>query len=155
LNGIPGVHETQPNAPTGNEGWTFLETLIVMGIVLILTSSVGLLGFRYIAKARIVAARTTVESLSMAIDSYYLDCGQYPSVEQGLSALWEKPVMAPLPDRWQGPYVSKPVASDPWGTPYVYRVPGPSGLPYGVVSYGADGVPGGEMDAADVASWRS
>ena len=126
-----------------------------MGIVLILTSSVGLLGFRYIAKARVVAARTTVESLSMAIDSYYLDCRQYPSIEQGFAALWEKPVLAPLPEGWRGPYVSKPVASDPWGNPYAYLLPGPSGLPFGVVSYGADGILGGELDDTDVASWRS
>lgn len=131
-----------------------METLIVMGIVLILTSSVGLLGFRYIGKARVVAARTTLETVSMAIDAYYLDCRQYPTVDQGLAALWEKPILAPLPSLWRGPYVRKPVGVDPWGNPFVYRIPGPNGLPYGVLSYGADGVAGGELDEEDITSWQ-
>ncbi len=136
-------------------GWTFVETLIVMGIVLILTSSVGLLGFRYVAKARRVAARATVETVALAVDAYYLDCGRYPTLDQGLAALWEKPILAPLPDSWQGPYVGKPVGRDPWGNEYGYLLPGPNGLPFGVVSYGADGRSGGNDESADIASWES
>ena len=139
---------------SGSEaGWTFVETLIVMGIVLILTSGVGLLGFRYAAKARRVAARATVETVVLAVDAYYLDCGSYPTAAQGLDALWQKPVLAPLPRSWQGPYVRKPVGMDPWGSDYVYLVPGPNGLPFGVASYGSDGRRGGEADAADITSW--
>lgn len=135
-------------------GWTFVETLIVMGIVLILTSTVGIVGFRYLERAKLVAARTTIETLSIAVESYYLDCGRYPTNEQGLEALREKPVLEPVPQKWKGPYLSKRITVDPWGTPYHYRVPGPNGLPYAVLSFAADGAEGGDGDAADIASWR-
>jgi general secretion pathway protein G len=67
--------------------------------------------------------------------------------------LWSRPVLEPVPERWDGPYVTKTIAFDPWGNPYEYRVPGPGGLPFGIRSYGADGRPGGDDDAEDIVSW--
>ena len=137
----------------GEGGWTFIETLIVIGIVLILTSSVGFMAIRYLDKARIVAARSQLETYALTLDSYYLDCGAYPTKEQGLSALWEKPTLEPMPRAWGGPYVNKPIANDPWGRAYEYSAPGPSGLPFGLRSFGADGAEGGAGNNADIASW--
>ena len=77
-------------------GWTFIETIVVIGIILILTSSVGFMAFRYLEKAKVVSARSQIETLALALDAYYLDCGRYPTAEQGLSALWEKPVLEPV-----------------------------------------------------------
>jgi general secretion pathway protein G len=135
-------------------GWTFVETLVVIGIVLILTGTVGFVAFRYLDRAKQAAARTQVETLSLALNAYLLDCETYPTEEQGLNALWQKPVIEPVPSGWQGPYVGKKIPTDPWGNEYEYQVPGPNGLPFGVRSFGADGVAGGEGNAADVASWE-
>jgi len=137
---------------SGQRGWTFVETLIVIGIILILTSTVGFMAFRYVDKARLVAARNQIEELSMALHSYYMDCKQYPSPQQGLDALWEKPVLEPVPLEWSGPYLSKKLSADPWGRPYKYNVPGPNGLPFGIVSLGAGGVEGGD---GNIQSWSN
>ncbi len=135
------------------DGWTFVETLIVISIVLILTSTVGFMAFRYVGKAKIVAARTQIENLSMALDTYFMDNQLYPIEEQGLVSLWEKPILEPVPKNWDGPYLKKNLTKDPWGNDYEYVVPGPNGLPYGISSLGADGNPGREGDDRDINSW--
>ena len=135
------------------DGWTFVETLIVISIVLILTSTVGFMAFRYVGKAKIVAAKTQIENLSMALDTYFMDNMRYPIEEQGLVSLWEKPILEPVPKDWDGPYLKKNPAKDPWENDYEYVVPGPNGLPYGISSLGADGNPGGEGIDRDITSW--
>jgi len=149
-------HAKKPRAREDREreaGWTFIETLVVLGIVIILTGTVGFIAVRYLEKARSVSARSQVETFSLALQSYYLDCGSFPTEEQGLEALWEKPSLSPVPDDWFGPYIQKALPLDPWGNPYVYEVPGPSGLPFSIVSYGRDGNPGGEGADADLTSY--
>lgn len=138
----------------GEDGWTFIETIVVIAIVLILTSSVSFIAFRYLEKAKLVAAKSQIETLSLALESYYLDCGRYPTLEQGLLSLWQRPTIEPIPTRWEGPYLSKRIPLDPWGNPYEYIVPGRSGLPYGIKSLGADGKAGGEGYDADIQSWE-
>ena len=135
-------------------GWTFIETLIVISIILILTGTVGFMAVGYVEKARVVAAKSQIENLSMAMDSYFIDNMQYPSEEQGLEALWTKPVLEPLPKNWDGPYVKKNILKDPWGNPYEYTVPGPNRLPYSIRSFGKGGNRGGEKTAADITSWE-
>ncbi|MBU0934313.1 MAG: type II secretion system major pseudopilin GspG [Spirochaetes bacterium] len=134
-------------------GWTFIETLVVLGIVLILTATVGFTAMKQLAKAKTVAARSQIDSLQLAMQSYYLDTGSHPTREQGLMALREKPTLSPVPNNWDGPYMEKPIPDDPWGRPYVYLIPGPAGMPYGLASYGKDGVEGGEGEDADTLSW--
>jgi len=136
-----------------DEGWTFMETIIVIAIVLILTSVVGFTGIQYLDRARAATARSQIDSFSLALESYYIDCGRYPTEEQGLQALWQKPVIEPVSPNWSGPYVYRRIPSDPWGNPYDYRIPGPDGLPYGIRSFGADGREGGEGKNADITSW--
>ena len=134
-------------------GWTFVETLIVIAIVLILTGTVGFVAFRYIGRANVVAARSQIESFSMALQAYQLDNGHFPSEQQGLDALFSRPSGEPVPNNWSGPYVARPIPNDPWGNAYVFRNPGPDGLPFGISSLGADGLEGGDGDDADVQSW--
>ena len=131
-----------------------MEVLIVIAIILILTSGVGFMAFRYIAKSRQVTARSQIETLSLALDAYALDCLRYPTMEQGLDALWTRPTVEPVPEGWDGPYVTKKVTVDPWGHPYEYREPGPDGLPFGIRSFGADGEAGGEGNDRDFTSWE-
>lgn len=136
-------------------GWTFVETLIVIGIVLILTSTVGFLGFRYFDKAKAATAKNQIETFSLALNSYFFDCSSFPTEEQGLEALWQKPILEPIPKNWDGPYVTKKIPEDPWGNEYLYTVPGPGGLPFGLRSLGSDGLEGGEGMAKDITSWEN
>lgn len=138
---------------SGEGGWTFIETLIVIGIILILTSSVGFMAVKYLDKAKSVTARSQIETFALALDAYYLDCGTYPSAEQGLNALWEKPSSSDS-DGWNGPYLGKAIPKDPWGGDYAYIVPGENGLPFGIRSFGRDGKEGGEGYDADICSWK-
>lgn len=131
------------------EGWTFIETLIVMGIVMILSASVGVSSIKQIDKARVVSAKTMVSALSGAMDSMYFDLGYYPDSSDGLNLLWTNSIGA---DNWNGPYVTKPVPKDPWGNDYVLRVPGPNGLPFEIISLGKGGVEGGEGVEKDISS---
>lgn len=137
----------------GNQGWTFVETLVVIAIILVLTGTVGFVAIRAVDRAKVVAARSQIEAFEVALNGYLLDCGAYPTEEQGLEALWEKPVLEPLPEAWAGPYLGKPVPRDPWGRDYQYTVPGPSGLPFGIRSDGSDGMEGGDGSASDLSSW--
>jgi general secretion pathway protein G len=139
--------------PGGREdAWTFIETLIVIGIILILTAAVGFSAFRYIDQAKIATTKSQIETLSMALNSYFFDCGAYPSKDQGLDALWTKPATGA--ENWKGPYLQKPVPKDAWGTAYEYSVPGPNGLPFGLRSFGSDGKEGGDGSAKDITSWE-
>lgn len=134
-------------------GWTFMETLIVIAIVLLLTATVGFMAVGSLEKARIAAAKTQIESLCTALEAYYIDCGTYPTSEQGLSALRKKSELSPISENWSGPYIYKDVPKDPWGNSYEYLVPAPSDNPYGIRSFGADGVEGGIEKNADITSW--
>ena len=134
-----------------SEGWTFIETLIVMAIVLILTAAVGFSAIKQIDKARIVTAKSQLETFSLALDSYYMDVGKYPTQEQGLEVLFKSPSDV---NNWDGPYLSKAVSKDPWGHEYVYLIPGENGLPYGILSYGKDGMEGGDGKDADIKTWE-
>ncbi|QQO10743.1 type II secretion system major pseudopilin GspG [Breznakiella homolactica] len=146
--------DTENNSnPLYDGGWTFMETLIVIAIVLILTSSVGFMAIQYLDKARIATARSQIDSFSIALESYYIDCGRYPTTEQGLAALWQKPSVEPSSANWSGPYMYKNVPKDPWGNDYEYLVPGQNNLPYSIRSFGADGREGGEKNDADITSW--
>lgn len=136
------------------DGWTFMETLIVIAIVLILTSSVGFMAIKYLDKARIATARSQIDSFCVALESYYIDNGRYPSEEQGLTALWSKPGIEPVSNKWNGPYMYKEIPKDPWGNGYIYTVPGPDGLPFELISLGADAKMGGEGNDADIFSWK-
>jgi general secretion pathway protein G len=129
--------------------------MVAMLILFILIGSAGFAYIRYVSKARVVAATDQIERFSIALNAYFLDCGRFPSSEQGLDALWEKPVMEPVPKGWQGPYLTKPVPSDPWDNPYEYQAPGPHDLPFGIRSFGADGAEGGEGNDSDIASWEN
>lgn len=136
------------------DGWSFMETLIVIAIILILTTTVGFMAVKSLEKSRVAAARTQIESFATAIEAYYIDCGSFPTAEQGLSALRKKPETEPSSNNWGGPYLYKDIPNDPWGNEYEYTSPAPDGSPYGIRSFGADGIEGGEDKNADIKSWK-
>jgi len=132
--------------PSSSRGFTLLELLVVVAIIGLLAAYVGPKYFGQLGKSEQALAKAQVESFHRALASYRLDVGHFPTAEEGLAALVTKPASA---DKWHGPYLSKAVPVDPWGKPYVYRVPGSKG-DYDLLSYGKDGQPGGSGDAADV-----
>ncbi len=91
-----------------------------------------------------------IELFGIALDTFKLDVGRYPTIEEGLKALREKP---PNVEKWEGPYLPREVPEDPWGRSYLYRCPGEHGK-YDIISYGADGVQGGEGENQDMVSWE-
>jgi general secretion pathway protein G len=101
------------------------------------------------------AARSQIELLGAALDSYRLDNDHYPSTEQGLDALRREPLSEPRPRNWRGPYVRKELPVDPWGRPYIYISPGEvNPTSYDLFSLGRDGSDGGSDEDADVRSWQ-
>lgn len=102
-------------------GWTLAEVLLSMGIVLTLTGTVGIAGVHQIERARALAADRQIETLHMALSAYSADCGRYPTSEQGLAALHTRPLLAPVPERWNGPYLAREITHDPWGERYDYH----------------------------------
>jgi general secretion pathway protein G len=104
----------------------------------------------YLSESKIKAARIQIESLSAALDLYYLDNGRYPSTSEGLIALVQRPG-AEQP-AWNGPYLKGvSVPSDPWGLPYIYRSPADNS-PYEIISDGPTGLPGRTGDVAVIKS---
>lgn len=130
-------------------GFTLLELLVVMVIIGLLAGYVGPKYFAQIGKSEVKAARAQIDALEKALDHFRLDVGRYPTTEQGLAALEKRPAGEA---RWQGPYLRKGLPADPWGTPYQYIQPGEHGE-FDLLSYGKDGKPGGEGEAADIGNW--
>lgn len=128
---------------------------MVIVVIGILATLVAPNVFRHVSSAKLATARSQIQMLSAALDAYRLDNGRYPSTRQGLEALWNEPTIPPRPANWRGPYIRKAVPLDPWQNPYIYRSPAQeSRWGYDLISYGADGEPGGEGDAADIKSWE-
>lgn len=136
------------------EGFSYVETLICIMVMMILTVVVGVASIKLIDRAKEAKCHKEIESFRQALEEYYAECGTLPSTEQGLKALWEKPYLYPVPSKWNGPYLDTEVPPDPWGNEYQYKTPGPNNLPYEIFSYGADGEKGGEGKNADIYSWK-
>ncbi|MCI4430853.1 MAG: type II secretion system major pseudopilin GspG [Burkholderiales bacterium] len=127
-------------------GFTLLELLVVIVIIGLLAAYVGPRYFSQLGKSERGTAKAQIEGLGKALDAYRLDTGHYPTTEQGLAALFNKPNDEL---KWSGPYLQKQVPLDPWGHAYVYRSPGQGG-DFDLTSNGKDGQPGGEGEGADV-----
>jgi general secretion pathway protein G len=138
------------------QGFSLIELMVV---ILIMGLLIGIVGPKVIGqgdKAKVDTARIQIEGLSSALKMYKLDNGSYPTTEQGLDALVNMPSSGTPPKRWrQGGYLDKSkVPQDPWMNDYVYMSPGAHG-DFDIMSYGADGVAGGEGYDKDVTSWDS
>lgn len=134
--------------------FTLIEILVVIVVIAILATLVAPNVFQHVGAAKDATAKSQIEMLGAALDAYRLDAGAYPSTQQGLQALVEQPSVD-SPDNWRGPYLRKAVPLDPWRRPYVFLSPGEVNVNgYDLMSYGADGLPGGEGENADVTSWQ-
>jgi general secretion pathway protein G len=138
------------NAKRRDRGFTLIEIMVVVIIIGLLAALVGPRLFGKVSTAKLKATKAQIELFGTALDTFRLDTGRYPTTEEGLKALREKPSGV---ENWQGPYLPKEIPVDPWNKPYVYRSPGQQG-DYDLISYGLDGAEGGEGENQDIVSWK-
>jgi general secretion pathway protein G len=132
-------------------GFTLIELMVVIVIIGVLAALIVPNVLDRADDARVTAAHTDIGNIANALKLYKLDNQRYPSAEQGIAALVQKPTVDPQPPAWR-PYLEK-LPADPWGHPYHFLNPGVKGE-IDVFSYGADGQPGGEGKNADIGSWQ-
>jgi general secretion pathway protein G len=134
-------------------GFTLIEIMVVIVILgvlgaLVIPNIIGRTG-----AARVTAAKSDIRAIGNALNLYKLDNFSFPSTDQGLQALVEKPTGLPEPKNWNVEGYLDKVPKDPWGNPYQYISPGQHGH-YDLSTMGSDGAPGGDGDAADINSWE-
>jgi general secretion pathway protein G len=128
--------------------FTLIELLLVVAILAILASVVVPRLAKRSEQARNVAAATDISNIGLALDAFEVDCGRYPTTEEGLRALVEQPSSV---KNWNSQGYLKNVRSDPWGNPYQYRCPGQhNAKSYDLYSFGPDGQDG---TADDIDNW--
>lgn len=133
-------------------GVTLIELLVVVTIIALFAALVGPRLLSHADTAKVTAARVQINNFMTALGVYKLDTGIYPTTEQGLEALRTKPGNV---NNWKGPYLPQEIPDDQWGNKFQYKYPGEHGDEPEIISFGADGQPGGEGVNADVVSWRS
>ena len=132
-------------------GFSFIEVMVVIIILGLLSSIVGVYLFDSAEQAKADATKSQIKGLETALDLYRLHNSRYPSAEQGLKALLEKPEVGIIPKNWNGPYLrGNNLPGDGWGSPYRYL--SVNGKNYEIISLGADGVDGGTDLDADINS---
>lgn len=145
LSSAPGRTMT-PARRASQEGFTLVELLVVMVILVLLASLIGPRVVGYLGSSRSKSAGVQVQNLSTSLELYYLDVGTYPSTSEGLEALVKA---MPRAGGWNGPYLSKAsVPLDPWGRPYRYVSPGKKGK-FDLFTLGRDDKEGGAGEDAD------
>lgn len=137
-------------ARRATQGFTLLEMLVVMVIIGLLAGLIGPRIFGKVDDSKVRVATTQIKMLESSVNIMRLDIGQVPPEDQGLQWLVRAPADEQVKPLWKGPYVEGALPLDPWNNPYMSKVPGPSGKPFAVYSYGADGKPGGEGQNADL-----
>ena len=132
------------------DGFTLMELLVVLAIIGLLAVLVAPQVIKYLGGAKVDPATVQVDRLAGVLDLYRLEVGSYPSQEDGLAVLFDRPVNSA---NWNGPYIrNRDSLTDPWGNPYGYRYPGEHGE-FDLYSLGADGREGGEGEDQDITSW--
>ena len=140
----------RPRRRRGDEGFTLLEMLVVLAIMGLLAAIIAPQVLKYLGTSRSQTAKVQIQNVDAALQLFRLDVGRFPTQEESLGALVTAPSTAP---GWNGPYLQKSAAlNDPWGTPYVYKIPGKHGE-IDVYSLGSDKAEGGTGEAADVGNW--
>lgn len=131
-------------------GFTLLEIMVVLLILGMLASLAAPQILKQFGKAKTQTAKIQIDALGAGLDFYHIDLGHFPTQSQGLQALLTPPSDE---QNWNGPYVKKSASLvDPWGRPYVYKIPGKHGV-YDLYTLGADGEDGGEGDNRDLGNW--
>ena len=141
------------NLKSRDAGFTLIEIMVVIAIIGILATLIVPKIMGRPDEARATAAKHDVGTIVQAFKLYRLDIGRYPTTEQGIKALVEKPTSEPVPQNWKAGGYLDSIPKDPWGNPYQYANPGTRGE-IDVYSFGADGKPGGTGNDADIGNWQ-
>ncbi len=154
---LQGCKPTQPRGycdAANQSGFTLIEIMVVIVILGILAMYVAPKLMGRPEEAKQVRAKMDIAAMETALKLYKLDNGMYPGTDQGLLALVQRPESGIIPKKWrQGGYLEKgKVPKDPWSNDYIYLSPGLKG-DFDIISYGADGVPGGENENRDITNW--
>lgn len=136
-----------------NAGFTLIEIMVVVVIIGLLAAVIVPRVVGNVDKARVAKAKQDIQALETALTMYKLDNYTYPTSEEGLKALVEKPDDPNVQNWRQGGYLQH-LPNDPWNHPYQYQVPSTHGGDYDLYSLGADGQPGGDGDNADIGNWN-
>ncbi|MBL4826477.1 MAG: type II secretion system major pseudopilin GspG [Spongiibacteraceae bacterium] len=147
---------TLHNAPRRQQqgGFSLIEIMVVLVIIGLLVSIVAPNVLNRADDARIQKVKADFKAIETTLKIYRLDNFNYPTGEQGLEALTEKPTMDPIPVNWQKNGYLQDLPIDPWGRPYLYLSPSEYGEgEYDILTLGADGVTGGEDQNKDLGSW--
>ncbi|ALO47029.1 type II secretion system major pseudopilin GspG [Pseudohongiella spirulinae] len=140
---------------TGKQrGFSLIEILVVLVIMGLLISIIAPNVMGRADEARVQKVFADFSAIETALRMYRLDNYDYPSSEQGLSALVERPSLEPVPRNWKSDGYLESLPVDPWGNPYLYLSPGQNG-PYDIFTYGADGVRGGSGQNSDYGNWQN
>lgn len=132
-------------------GYTLVELLVVLAILGLLVAIAAPRLISYFGTAKVDTAKVQIERLGGVLDLYHIEVGRYPTDQEGLTALVDRPTQVAV---WNGPYLkNRDSLTDPWGRPYLYRSPGQHGE-YDLYSLGADGKEGGDGEDRDITSWK-
>ena len=145
--GVMSVTDTR----NSERGFTLIELIVVLVILSLLAAVVVPNIYKHLSTSRSQIARVQIGEFESALSLFAFDVGRYPTQAEGLEALVSNPGNLPS---WNGPYLKKALPMDPWGKPYVYRIPGTHGIEFDLFSYGPDGVEGGEGENADITNWK-
>ena len=126
--------------------FTLMEMVVVIAIIALLATIVTPMYFKHVKKARINTAKTQIALLEQSVMDYQLDTGQVPGSLQDLITNTSSA------NKWDGPYLKSKVPKDPWDAEYIFVVPGTHG-DFDIISYGADGQPGGTGENAEIGNW--
>ncbi|MEM8594159.1 MAG: type II secretion system major pseudopilin GspG [Pseudomonadota bacterium] len=133
-----------------SRGFTLIEIVVVMVILAVLGGIVAPNLIGQIGKAEQKRVKADFKNIATALDLYRLDNSRYPTTEQGLDALVNKPESDPQPKNYKSDGYLENAPIDPWGEPYGYTYPGERGKRYDLYTLGADGIEGGEESDADI-----
>lgn len=140
------VHTNTSSPARRNKGFTLIELLVVLAILTMLAGLVGPRVLSLLGGAKSKTAAVQIADLEKTLELFKLDVGRFPSTAEGLDSLVNRPASA---NGWNGPYLKGSVPNDPWGKPYKYTSPTADGG-IEIISFGADGLPGGEGENADI-----
>jgi general secretion pathway protein G len=139
------------NGRKSEKGFSLIELIVVLVILGLLAAVVGPRVYEKLRGGRQQIAKIQIKNLDGALQLFSFDVGRYPTSSEGLEALLRNPGNL---ESWKGPYLDKSeLPTDPWGKAYVYRSPGQHG-DFDLLSYGPDGIEGGEGENADITSWK-
>ena len=143
---MQAAHTNTSSPARRNKGFTLIELLVVLAILTMLAGLVGPRVLSLLGGAKSKTAAVQIADLEKTLELFKLDVGRFPSTAEGLDALVNRPASA---NGWNGPYLKGGVPNDPWGKPYKYTSPTADGG-IEIISLGADGLPGGEGENADI-----